>query len=185
MDTECLEPLAPLFDASADVWLGRMGNDADFPHSIPNAIMASRSFQEFWLLAMHFLVENATTTVESHTQALAGPETMTGSILLKKTYNTYVSGKRDAVREMIRRVAVRFPVNLRPEPTVSTIELLEPSCWYPITGPMSSMTNCFGNFVTTRSGLAIGPSGGCFQDPISCRIGVIPGKKHREFSRTH
>src|SRR5438105_9461702 len=94
--------------------------------------MASRSFQEFWLLAMHFLVENATTTVESHTQALAGPETMTGSILLKKTYDTYVSGKRDAVREMICRVAVRFPVNLRPESTVSTIELLEPSCWYPM-----------------------------------------------------
>ena len=132
MDTECLEPLAPLFDSSADVWLGRMGDDADFPHSIPNAIMASRPLQEFWLLAMHYLVENATTTVGSRAQVLAGPEAMTGSILLKKTYNTYVSGKRDAVREMIRRVAVRFPVNLRPEPTVSTIELLEPSCWYPM-----------------------------------------------------
>jgi len=132
MDTECLEPLGHLFDSSADVWLGRMGDDADFPHSIPNAIMASRPLQEFWLLAMHFLVENATTTVGSHTQVLAGPEATTGPILLKKTYNTYVSGKRDAVREMIRRVAVRFPANLRPDPTVSTIELLEPNCWYPM-----------------------------------------------------
>ena len=132
MDTECLEPLAPLFDSSADVWLGRLGNDADFPHSIPNAIMASRPLQEFWLLAMHYLVENATTTVGSHAQVLAGPEAMTGSILLKKTYDTYVCGKRDAVREMIRRVAVRFPANLRPAPTVSTIELLEPNCWYPM-----------------------------------------------------
>src|SRR5439155_26962120 len=94
--------------------------------------MASRPLQEFWLLAMHYLLENATTTVGSHTQVLAGPEAMTGSILLKKTYNTYVSGKRDAVREMIRSVALRIPANLRPEPTVSTIELLEPSCWYPI-----------------------------------------------------
>jgi mannosyltransferase OCH1-like enzyme len=132
MDTECLEPLAPLFDSSADVWLGRMGDDADFPHSIPNAIMASRPLQEFWLLAMHFLLENATTTVGSHAQVLAGPEAMTGSILLKKTYDTYVSGKRDAVREMIRRVVVRFPANLRPAPTLSTIELLEPNCWYPM-----------------------------------------------------
>ena len=132
MDTECLEPLTPLFDSSADVWLGRLGNDANFPHSIPNAIMASRPLQEFWLLAMHFLLENATTTAGSHAQVLAGPEAMTGSILLKKTYDTYVSGKRDAVREMIRRVAVRFPANLRPAPTVSTIELLESNCWYPM-----------------------------------------------------
>jgi hypothetical protein len=94
--------------------------------------MASRPFQEFWLLAMHFLVENATTTVGSHTQVLAGPEAMTGSILLKKTYDTYVSGKQDAVREMILAVAARFPVNLRPQQTASTIKLLEPDCWYPM-----------------------------------------------------
>jgi len=33
---------------------------------------------------------------------------------------------------MIRKVAIRFPANLRPDPTVSTIELLEPNCWYPM-----------------------------------------------------
>ena len=131
MDTECLQPLAPLFESSADVWLGRLGDDADFPHSIPNAVMASRPRQEFWLLAMHILVENPT-TVGSHAQVLAGPEATTGPILLKKTYDTYVSGKRDAVRAMIRRVAVRLPAHLRPNPTMSTVELLEPSCWYPI-----------------------------------------------------
>ena len=132
MDTECLKPLVALFDSSADVWLGRMGDDADFPHSIPNAIMASRPLQEFWLLAMHFLVENATTTVGSRAQVLAGPEAMTGSILLKKTYDTYFSGKREAVREMIRKVAACLPANLRPDQKVSTIELLEPNCWYPM-----------------------------------------------------
>ena len=132
MDTECLKPLALLFESSADVWLGRMGGDATFPHSIPNAVMASRPRQEFWLLAMHLLVENAMTTAGSHRKVLAGPEATTGSILLKQTYDTYVSGKREAVCAMIRRVAVHLPANLRPDPTVSTVELREPNCWYPI-----------------------------------------------------
>jgi mannosyltransferase OCH1-like enzyme len=132
MDTECLKPLAPLFESSADVWLGRMGDDAAFPHSIPNAVMASRPRQEFWLLAIHLLLENAATTVGSHARVLAGPEATTGPLLLKKTYDTYVSGKRDAVCEMIRSVAARLPDDLRPDPRVSTVELREPDCWYPI-----------------------------------------------------
>ena len=44
MDAECLRPVAPLFQ-SGDVWLGRMGSNPAFAHSIPNAIMASRRLQ--------------------------------------------------------------------------------------------------------------------------------------------
>lgn len=131
MDTECLRPVAPLFK-SGDVWLGRMGTDSDFPHSIPNAIMASRPLQEFWLLAIHILVENARTQGKLESMISSGPEAMTGPIVLKRTYDTYMSSERSAVREMIQGIAARLPDNLQPQPKASRVELLEPTIFYPI-----------------------------------------------------
>jgi mannosyltransferase OCH1-like enzyme len=132
MDTECLRPLAPVFASSADVWLGRMGDDPDFPHSIPNAIMASRPRQEFWLLAMHLLVENAKGRSGAQAQVLAGPEAMTGPVVLKNTYDAYVTGAHGAMRRGIDRIAALLPESLRPEPSASRIELLPADCWYPM-----------------------------------------------------
>ncbi|MDX1251610.1 MAG: cell surface protein [Gammaproteobacteria bacterium] len=131
MDTECLRPVSPLFE-SGDVWLGRMGSDPNFPHSIPNAIMASGPLQEFWLLAIHLLVENARIKSEPEAMIGSGPEAMTGPILLKRAYDTYVSAERSAVREMIRDIAARLPDNLQPQPKASIINLLAPERWYPI-----------------------------------------------------
>jgi mannosyltransferase OCH1-like enzyme len=51
MDTECLAPLDGL-RAEGDVVLGRMGWDERFEHSVPNAIMASKPHQAFWLVAI-------------------------------------------------------------------------------------------------------------------------------------
>jgi len=131
MDTECLRPVARLFE-SGDVWLGRMGNDPDFPHSIPNAIMASRPLQEFWLLAIHLLVENAKALGDPAAMVGKGPEAMTGPILLKNAYDTYMSSERSAVREMIQGIAARLPDNRQPQANASRVDLLEPDNWYPI-----------------------------------------------------
>lgn len=131
MDTECLKPLSPLF-YSGDVWLGRMGGDPAFPHSIPNAIMASRPRQEFWLLAIHFLVENASACVDANAAANRSPEAMTGPILLKRAYDTYVSSQRRDVQEMIQDIAARLPDGLRPHGEPSKVVLLAPDLWYPI-----------------------------------------------------
>lgn len=131
MDTECLRPVTPVFE-SGDVWLGRMGNDPDFPHSIPNAIMASRPLQEFWLLAIHLLVERAKALGDPTGMIGQGPEIMTGPILLKNAYDTYMSPARSAVRERIQQIAARLPPNLQPQAKASRITLLEPNSWYPI-----------------------------------------------------
>jgi mannosyltransferase OCH1-like enzyme len=131
MDTESLRPVAPLFE-SGDVWLGRMGSDPDFPHSIPNAIMASRPLQEFWLLAIHLLVEHARALGDPAAMVGKGPEAMTGPILLKSAYDMYKSSERSAVYEMIRGIAARLPPNLQPQARASRVDLLEPDTWYPI-----------------------------------------------------
>ena len=131
MDTECLRPLERLFE-SGDVWLGRMGNDPDFSHSIPNAIMASRPLQEFWLLVIHLLVENARILGDATAMADKGPEALTGPILLKDAYDTYLLSDRSAVRDMIQGIAMRLPDNLQPQTGTSRVELLDSTMWYPI-----------------------------------------------------
>ena len=131
MDTECLRPIDCL-SGSADVWLGRMGCDPDFAHSIPNAIMASRPRQEFWLLVIHVLLENARFLGDQTAMNGRGPESMTGPIALKRAYDTYTSGDRGAVREMIGAVADRLPEGMKPYGRESRVALLEPSAWYPI-----------------------------------------------------
>jgi mannosyltransferase OCH1-like enzyme len=131
MDTECLRPVAPLFE-SGDVWLGRMGNDPDFPHSIPNAIMASRPLQEFWLLAIHLLIENAKALGNPAAMAGKGPEALTGPILLKNAYDTYTSSEQGTVRQIIHGIVARLPPQLKPQAKASRIKLLEPDIWYPI-----------------------------------------------------
>jgi inositol phosphorylceramide mannosyltransferase catalytic subunit len=131
MDTECLRPVAPLFE-TGDIWLGRMGSDPDFPHSIPNAIMASRPLREFWLLAIHLLVENAKALGDPAAMVGKGPEAMTGPILLKNAYDIYISSDRRAVREMIHEIATRLPANLQPQAKTSRVDLLESDTWYPV-----------------------------------------------------
>ncbi len=131
MDTECLRSVERLFE-SGDVWLGRMGDDPDFSHSIPNAIMASRPLQEFWLLVIHLLVENARTPGDAESMTDKGPEALTGPILLKNAYDTYLLSDRNAVCEMIQSIAMRLPDNLQPRPGTSRVELLAPAIWYPI-----------------------------------------------------
>jgi inositol phosphorylceramide mannosyltransferase catalytic subunit len=94
--------------------------------------MASRPLQEFWLLAIHLLVKNAEAVGDPAVMVGRGPEVMTGPILLKNAYDTYMSSDRSAVREMIQGIAARLPDNRLPQSNASRINLLDPDKWYPI-----------------------------------------------------
>jgi mannosyltransferase OCH1-like enzyme len=82
LDTECLRPLGQTL-ARADIVLGRMGNDPTFPHSIPNAMMASAPGQLFWLLAIAIAIERIIECGNVQRMDDNGPEQLTGPILLR------------------------------------------------------------------------------------------------------
>lgn len=100
MDTECLKPLDPLLEVS-DVVLGRMGTNAAFDHSIPNAIMMSKPRQEFWLLVMSLMLSQ----VGKHDQ----PEYVTGPVVLKTAHDLYTTQYReDVVQNRLANIRVRM-----------------------------------------------------------------------------
>ena len=131
MDTQRLRSFSDLFE-SGDVCLGRMGNDVHFSHSIPNAIMASRPLQEFWLLVIHLMIDGVEALADPVAMAAEGPEALTGPILLKRAYDTYQSADRPAVGAMIQKIAAQLPAALQPQSKPSRLVLFEPQVWYPI-----------------------------------------------------
>ena len=60
-----------------------------------------------------------------------GPEALTGPVLLKNAYDTYLLPDQSAVRDMIQGIAMRLPDNLQPQTGTSRVELLDPGMWYP------------------------------------------------------
>ena len=131
LDTECLKPLKPLLN-SGDVLLGRMGRNTAFHHSIPNAIMASRPLQEFWLLVINLLMQKAD-AVRNPAEIIArGPEAMTGPILLKEACDIYLSDERTRVCSMIAEVASRLSPELQPAAETARVVLLQSDHWYPL-----------------------------------------------------
>jgi len=122
-----VRPLQSLLRAG-DVWLGRMGHDPAFQHSIPNALMASRPLQEFWLVVIDMLLDHARALRDG--ALVAGPPTVTGPILLKKAYDHYMNAPRSTVRETVVRMASRLPADLQPDDGPSQVTMLEPSQWY-------------------------------------------------------
>ena len=129
MDTQCIRGMEAMFE-SGDVWLGRMGQDCHFPHSIPNAMMAARRRQEFWLIVIAMLVDNAHAMRSGALDA--GPATVTGPILLKKAFDFYAQAEPAAVRSMVHGIASRLPPALQPEPKPSNVVLLPAPQWYPL-----------------------------------------------------
>lgn len=123
MDTECLKPLDYLLDR-ADVLLGRMGSDPHHPHSIPNATMASRPRQEFWLFVIWMLMDAA--------KRSAGPEASTGPIVLKSAADLYLARDPLWVRSAIQTIVDLLPPQLRPRRNPCKIEILPPREWYAI-----------------------------------------------------
>ena len=122
LDTECLRPL-DAFLKYPGVVLGRMGVNNDFAHSIPNAIMASRDREPFWLLAIALLMERGGQS--------GPPELLTGPTLLKDAHDLYLSPDKARVAAYTERVTSTGTM-LQPRPQASKIFMLPPHEWYPI-----------------------------------------------------
>jgi hypothetical protein len=108
-----------------DVLVGRMGGDNDFEHSLPNAVMASKAGQAFWLLAIAFASERL---AEFHLRKGAQdirPEWLTGPILLKDVVDFYSSHTTEEVRQ---RLSAR--PNWRLVRCFGKIRILPPAIWY-------------------------------------------------------
>lgn len=110
MDVEFLRPIDDLIGNASGVFLGSMGVNPAFEHSIPNATMASSPGEEFWLLTMALMME----------QSSSRPEYVTGPVMLKRAYDMYM-GEYDTrpvqdslarMRSLVGATAKKSPVYL-------------------------------------------------------------------------
>jgi len=131
LDSECLRPVAKLA-GSGDVVLCRMGGNPAFDHAVPNAVMASKPGQMFWLLGMKRMIEMSQKAGSQAGQGEFGPEQMTGPVLLKRTYDEYSSLSEAGVRARIADIlpllsdAQRGMLRHRP------VTMLPANRWYPL-----------------------------------------------------
>jgi inositol phosphorylceramide mannosyltransferase catalytic subunit len=123
MDTECLRPLDGILPL-ADVVLGRMGQNPQFLHSVPNAIMASKPHQEFWLLVIELL--------RLLSRESWRPEGLTGSIILKAAVDIYLAPGLEFKNALIEAVRQYLREDQQPEPLRSNIVLLDSGAWFPL-----------------------------------------------------
>nr|WP_209568856.1 glycosyltransferase [Sphingomonas sp. PvP018] len=131
MDTECLRPIRPSASTGAVV-LCRMGGNPDFAHAIPNAIMASRPSQIFWLFAIHCMIEAAERIPDAAARIAAGPETMTGPVLLKQAYDAFVALDEAAVMALLAPLLAKLTERQRTRLRYARPTLLDGRNWYPL-----------------------------------------------------
>ena len=131
MDTECLRPIA-MMDASGDVVLGQMGPDLASEHSIPNAIMASKPSQLFWVLYIAMMIARADELVNPAAMRRRRVEFCTGSVLLREALECYRSESEVRVRELAQPVIRQLSKELQARLHAGKVELLPPNLWYPI-----------------------------------------------------
>ena len=82
LDFECLKNFDQLLNDNQDyeVILGYMGEDKNFDHCIPNALMISKKKSDFWLHVINVMKKRINKRE---------PEYDTGPILLKESYESY------------------------------------------------------------------------------------------------
>lgn len=138
MDSECLRSLEPLRQ-HGDVLLGRMGSDRGFDQSIPNALMASRPYELFWLLVILLMMERAHEAGESIDALM--PETFTGPIMLKKAVDIYLASTEESLRRRCQKVIANLPESIQLRLHFGSLKLLDPDVWYPVdwTNPFHRM----------------------------------------------
>jgi mannosyltransferase OCH1-like enzyme len=130
MDSECvrsLEAMRPM----GDVLLGRMGRDREFEHSIPNAIMASKSKQAFWLLTIALAIERLGEQPGQPDGPRSRIEWLTGPVLLKDAVRFYMSSSEKEVRDRIARSCPELAAEVK-HSNFGRIHLLPRAVWYPI-----------------------------------------------------
>ena len=131
MDTECLRPIANM-EISGDVVLGQMGPDLAFEQSIPNAIMASKPSQLFWVLFIAMMIARADQLGNPEAMCQRGPEFCTGPILLREAFEFYRSASENRVRELAQPIIRQLSEELRARLHAGKIQLLPPNLWFPI-----------------------------------------------------
>ena len=130
MDSECLKPLK-LTHRKEAVLLGRMGCDTGFEHSVPNALMASRPRQAFWLLVIQRMLDASIDSLTAESEPGAGPEELTGPILLKRSFDEYETLSQTALVARISPV-LRLLSNEQKRVQFSDVTLLDRNSWYPL-----------------------------------------------------
>jgi inositol phosphorylceramide mannosyltransferase catalytic subunit len=128
LDAECLRPLEDLRNVS-DVLLGRMGRNKQFEQSIPNAIMASKPRQGFWLLAIALAMERLTEAIRMNKLDELGPDELTGPVLLKTAADYYVSHSSSDIQRRAAPVLSHFEGS---EYSFGKLSILPSHIWYPI-----------------------------------------------------
>ncbi len=128
MDSECLRPLDGL-RKTGDVLVGQMGYDQSFEHSIPNAIMASKPGQAFWLLAIALVAERLAEFVRTNRDVR--PEWLTGPVLLKDTVDLYRAQSPEKIRSRILTALPELEAELS-KSQFGKLVILPPPLWYPI-----------------------------------------------------
>ena len=131
MDTECLRPLEEL-RTRGDVLLGKMGPDPSFEHSVPNAIMASKPRQLFWVLAIKMMMEILDSIPGPVELKSFRPEKLTGPVFLKTVVDRYVASDPAEVMRECAAVLELLGAELRNNVRPGSITLLDPDEWYPV-----------------------------------------------------
>jgi mannosyltransferase OCH1-like enzyme len=121
LDVECLQPL-DRYLTGHDVVVGRMGYDNDFPNSIPNAVMASKPRQEFWLYVMSHLV---TGPISSDVELVTGPK------FLKACVDSWNDGAGDRAAR-IDSIRNQLAPHLAETDRTGRLTILPPGEWYPL-----------------------------------------------------
>jgi len=117
---------------SGDVILGQMGPDLNFEHSIPNAVMASKPFQLFWLVVIILMMEKVKSRGRVGDLGRATPESLTGPILLHEAFDFYRSESEKNIRLRTLPIIEKLPEEISARIQAGRIELLPPDVWYPI-----------------------------------------------------
>ena len=131
MDTECLRPVQPCA-ASGAVVLCRMGGNPDFAHAVPNAIMASRPSQIFWLYAIKRMFDAAIRIPDAAARITAGPEALTGPVLLKQAHDAFIARDQDAVMSELAPLIAQLTDDQRRRLRYARPTLLPGPVWYPL-----------------------------------------------------
>lgn len=130
MDAECVRPLDHLLGIRAPV-LGRMGGDAGFDQSLPNAIMASEPRHIFWLYVVKLLSEKM---VDQSQQTILdrGPEFYTGPIVLKEAFDRFSALSEEEAWRACGPLIEHLPDHMAQHLRYSPITVLDADEWYPV-----------------------------------------------------
>ncbi|MEO6080231.1 MAG: glycosyltransferase [Steroidobacteraceae bacterium] len=129
LDTECLRPLDEVL-GRGDVVLGTMGEDASAGDCIPNAMMASAPRQLFWMLVITMAIEKLREFNDPAAVSIAGPEKISGPVLLKAAVEYYRHSTQLDVRRRCAWVLQQLAPAVHAE--AGEVVLLAASNWYPI-----------------------------------------------------